>query len=39
MARTGSMSELERRLQAKAEEDRERAQKIYLAELKTRART
>ena len=29
------MSELERRLQVKAEEDRERAEKIYLAELKT----
>ena len=29
------MSELERRLQAKAEEDRKRAEQIYLAELKT----
>ena len=29
------MTELERRLQAKAEEDRERAEQIYLAELKT----
>lgn len=35
MAKTGSMTELERRLQAKAEEDRERAEQIYLAELKT----
>ena len=29
------MTELERRLQAKAEEDRKRAEQIYLAELKT----
>ena len=29
------MTELERRLQAKAEEDRERAERIYLNELKT----
>ena len=29
------MTELERRLQAKAEEDRERAEQIYLNELKT----
>ena len=29
------MTELERRLQAKAEEDRERAEQIYLTELKT----
>lgn len=33
MDETGSMSELERRLRVKAEEDRRRSQKIYLAEL------
>ena len=35
MAGTGSMTELERRLQKKAEEDRKRAERIYLAELET----
>ena len=35
MDETGSMSELERRLRTKAEEDRRRSEQIYLAELKT----
>ena len=35
MDETGSTSELERRLRAKAEEDRRRSEQIYRAELKT----
>ena len=35
MAGTGSMTELDRRLRKKAEEDRKRAEQIYLAELET----
>ena len=35
MGGTGSMSELERRLRAKAEEDRRRSERIYLGELRT----
>lgn len=34
MGETGSMSELERRLRTKAEEDRKRSEQIYLDELK-----
>ena len=35
MDETGSMTELERRLRTKAEEDRRRSEQIYLGELKT----
>ena len=35
MAGTGSMTELEQRLQKKAEEDRKRSEQIYLAEFET----
>ena len=35
MDETGSMTELERRLRKKAEEDRKRSERIYQAELKT----
>lgn len=35
MDETGSMTELERRLKKKAEEDRKRSERIYQAELKT----
>lgn len=35
MDETGTMSELERRLRTKAEEDRKRSERIYQAELKT----
>ena len=35
MDETGSMSELERRLRTKAEEDRRRSEQIYLAEFET----
>ena len=35
MAGTGSMTELERRLQKKAEEDRKRSEQVYRAELET----